>query len=150
MILVPQKCVGVLQLFPVNVDLFSPPCSLTVSAWHSSLASVLLPSAGVSARGPDRGSPVPWRCAEQLEASPFPTSKLPHQQGELAPGAQHPAGNARQPPSCRQCGKPAPLNSFHYSSHFTNYLIAAISLCLSQSDTHSCGRPRCRPRRPTL
>lgn len=89
MILVPQKCVGVLQLFPVNVDLFSSPCSLAVSAWHSFLASALLHSAGVSACGPRQGfttHPVPsWRCAQQLEPGPLPASNyqnyLPHQHG---------------------------------------------------------------------
>lgn len=106
MILVPQKCVGVLQLFPVNVDLFSSPCSLTVSAWHSFLASVLLRSAGVSPCDPRPGfttHPVPsWRCAQQLEThfQPATTGGTSHisRDNWLHPGAQHPTGNTRQPP----------------------------------------------------
>lgn len=46
--------------------------------------------------------------------------------------------------------QPAPLNSFYYYNHFANYLIAAIYPRLSRSNTHRCGRPRSRPRRPTL
>lgn len=46
--------------------------------------------------------------------------------------------------------QPAPLNSFYYYSHFANYLIAAIYLRLSRSDTHRCSRPRSHPRQPTL
>lgn len=44
--------------------------------------------------------------------------------------------------------KSVPLNSFDYYSHFTNYLITAIYLHLSHSDTHRCIRPHIHPHKP--
>lgn len=155
MILVPQKCVGVLQLFPVNVDLFSSPCSLAVSAWHSVLASALFPSTGQrlqpQARIHHGGVQGTWNPAHFQPAATRVTSHISRDNWLQEHGIQRetPAGPRaalRETP----LSQPAPLNSFYYSSHFTNYLIAAISVRLSRPDTHSCGRPRRHPRRPTL
>lgn len=74
-------------------------------------------------------------------------------------GSRSGASDGKRPPAPQLPGRsylgalrsqPAPLNSFYYYSHFTNYLIAAIYLRLSRSDTHRCSRPRSHPRRPTL
>lgn len=155
MILVPQKCVGVLQLFPVNVDLFSTPCSLTSSAWHPFLPSDLLPwqePAGqcpqprAGLHHPSHALLVVCTAAGNQPVSSEQLPEIPPPSAGIA-GSWSGASDGKRPPAPELLGssylgtprlQPAPLNSFYYYSHFTKHLIAAIPLRLSRSDSHRC------------
>lgn len=155
MILVPQKCVGVLQLFTVNVDLFSTPCSLNISAWHLFLPSALLPqqeSAGQCPRPraglhhPSHELLVVCAAAGKHPVSSRQLPGIPPTSAGIA-GSRSCASDGERPPAPELLGssyvgtprlQPVPLNAFCYYSHFTKHLIAAIPLRLSRSDSHRC------------
>lgn len=118
----PAEHVGVVQLFPLHADLSFSPC--------------LLPSHPSPCPCP----PVPtgwWLLSSQKR-----TQMPPAPEGRRAPNVETSTEEGQE----GAASQPAPLNPPYYHSHFANYLIAAISPRLSQSDTHRCGRPR----QPTL